>query len=147
MNRQIQDFIEGKRVAVVGASQKDRNKFGNLAASELRRRGYQVYLVHPQAVSISGERTYPNLEALRGQVDGVLISLPPAKSPTVLQDAAALGLRNVWIQQGGESAELVDLGKQLELNLVTGRCILMYAQPVRGMHSLHRWIARLTGQL
>ena len=148
MNTRIQDFISGKRIAIVGASRtNDKYKFGNMAGIELKRRGYEVYFVHPQAESINGEETYPSLSALRGRVDGVLVSVPAAKGADVLRGAAAVGVRNVWVQQGGESTELIRLGEELKLNLVTGKCILMYAQPVRGFHVIHRFVARLGGQL
>ena len=148
MNTHIQEFISGKRIALLGASRtNDKYKFGNMAAAELKRRGYEVYLVHPQAKTINDIATYPGLSALKGQVDGVLVSLPADKSPDVLREAAAAGITNVWIQQGGESQELIELGQELKLNLVTGKCILMYAQPVRSFHAIHRFIAKLTGQL
>ena len=147
MNTSIEEFIAGKSIAVVGASRTNKNKFGNMAATELKRRGYQVYFVHPQAESIDGETAYPSLSALSGRVDGVLVSVPAARGADVLREAAEMGLRNVWVQQGGESVELIKLGEELQLNLVTGKCILMYAQPVRGFHGFHRFIARLSGQL
>jgi uncharacterized protein len=148
MNTNIQEFITGKRLAIVGASRTaDKNKFGNMAATELKRRGYEVYFVHPQAESINGEAAYPSLSALRGRVDGVLVSVPAARGADVLREAAAVGIRSVWVQQGGESPELIELGEELKLNLVAGKCILLYARPVRGFHSVHRFIARLTGQL
>ena len=148
MDTRIQEFISGKRIALVGASRSnDKNKFGNMAADELKRRGYQVCLVHPQAKTINGEKVYPNLAALQGKVDGLLVILPAAKSAPVLREAAALGIRNVWLQQGAESPELIELGEELNLNMVTHKCILMYAQPVRSFHTIHRFIARVTGQL
>jgi uncharacterized protein len=148
MNTSVQEFISGKRIALVGASRtNDKYKFGNMAAAELKRRGYEIFFVHPLAETINGETTFPSLSALAGKVDSVLVCIPAAKGAQVLQDAAAAGHRNVWIQQGGESPELIELGKELGLNLVTGKCILMYAQPVRGYHTIHRFIARVTGQL
>jgi predicted CoA-binding protein len=148
MNTCIQEFISGKRIAVVGASRtNDKYKFGNMAAEELKRRGYEISFVHPQAETINGEAAYPSLSSLTGKVDGVLVSLPASKSGQVLKEAAAAGLRNVWVQQGGESPELIQMGEQLKLNLVTGKCILMYAKPVRGYHTIHRFIARAIGQL
>ena len=103
--------------------------------------------MHPQAESINGMATYPSLSALKGRVDCVLISLPAGKSKEVLQEAAAAGITNVWIQQGGESQELIEMGGELKLNLVTGKCILMYLQPVRSYHAIHRFFAKLGGQL
>jgi uncharacterized protein len=148
MNTHIDKFVSGKRIALLGASRNNgKYKFGNMAAAELKRRGYEVFLVHPQAGTIDGQVTYPNLAALKDRVDAVLVSLPAAKGMEVLREANAAEIRNVWIQQGGESPELVKLGEELGLNLVTGKCILMYAQPVRGFHTIHRLIARLSGQL
>jgi predicted CoA-binding protein len=148
MNTRIQDFISGRRIAVVGASRTNaKYKFGNMAAAELKRRGYEISFVHPQAETIDGQRAYPSLSALIGKVDGVLVSVPATKGAAVLQDAAAAGITNVWIQRGGESPELIQLGEELKLKLVTGKCILMYAQPVRSFHMIHRIIARVRGQL
>ena len=148
MNTRIQEFISAKRIAVVGASRtNNKYKFGNMAAAELKRRGYEVYLVHPQAEKINDITTYPSVSALKGRVDGVLVSLPADKSVGVLREAAAAGITNVWIQQGGESQELIEMGEELKLNLVTGKCILMYAQPVRSYHTIHRFFVKLGGQL
>jgi uncharacterized protein len=148
MNTRIQEFISGKRIAVVGASRtNDKYKFGNMAATELKRRGYEIFFVHPEVKMIAGEPTFPSLGALAGKVDGVLVSVPAVKSGPVLKDAAAAGLRNVWIQLGGESPELIILGEELKLNLVIGKCILMYARPVRSYHAIHRFIARVGGNL
>lgn len=148
MNTSIQEFITGKRIAIVGASRtNNKYKFGNMAGTELKRRGYEVYFVHPKAESINGETVYQSLSSLRGRVDGILVSVPAAKGADVLREAATVGIRNVWVQQGGESPELTKLGAELRLNLVAGKCILMYAQPVRGFHTVHRFIARLSGQL
>lgn len=113
MNQAIQEFIDGKRVAVVGASRQG-NKFGNIAAKELGQRGYQVYIVHPEAKEIDGQPCYPNLEAVHDQVDGVLVSVPPQQGMNVLKDAAAVGLRNVWVQQQGDLPDLIALGELLD---------------------------------
>lgn len=146
MNPSIQDFIDGKRIALAGASRSGK-KFGNAAYKELVARGYQVYLVHPEAKEIEGEPCYPNLASLKGKVDGILVCLPASQGTLILREAAALGLRNVWLQQGAETPELIALGRELGLNLVHGKCILMYAPPVRSFHLFHRGFVKLIGQL
>ncbi len=147
MDASIQNFIRGKRIAVVGASRSAQNKFGNAAAKELHARGYEIYLVHPEAKEIDGTPCYPNLAALIGKVDGVLVSVPSIQAEKVLREASAAGLHRVWLTQGAETNSLIALGKELGLELVTGKCILMYATPVRSVHAFHRLCARLTGQL
>ncbi len=146
MDQAIQDFIKCKRIAIAGVS-REGTKFGNTALTELAARGYQVFAVHPEAKEIAGTPCYPDLAALRGQVDGVLVSLPSQQAISVLQAAAAVGLKNVWLQQGAESPEALTLARDLGLNLVAKKCVLMYAPPVSSFHGWHRFFARLFGQL
>jgi predicted CoA-binding protein len=146
MDAAVEDFIASKRLAIAGVSRSG-TKFGNAAYKELRTRGFEVFQIHPEAESINGEPCYRNLSDLRGKVDGVVVSVPPAQAEKVLHDAAEAGVRNVWLQQGAETPDLLTLGRDLDLNLVSGKCILMYAPPVRGFHGFHRFIAKLLGQL
>ncbi len=146
MNSAIEEFMQSKRLALIGVSRSEK-KFGNIIYTELKQRGYQLFIIHPDAQEIAGERCYPNLAAVQGQVDGVIISVSPAKAVKAVREAAEAGITKIWLQQGVENAEVVALGRELGVTLITGKCILMYATPVTGMHSWHRTFARLFGQL
>jgi len=147
MDKFIENFVQGKRLAVVGVSRNSKPiKFGNTAVKELKERGYQVYVVHPEAKEIEGETCYPNLASLEGKVDGLLVSVPPKKAINVLKEAAAANIKNVWLQQGAESAEVLSQASQLGLNVISGKCILMYAPPVRSWHGVHGIVMKLIGQ-
>lgn len=146
MKQEIVDFLEGKRFAVVGVSRAEK-KFGNAIFTELKARGFQMYAVHPEMKEIGGEPCYPNLAALQGKIDGVIVCVQPDKAGAVLRDAANAGVKNVWLQSGAQSAETQALAASLGLKVVAGKCILMYAQPVGSFHGFHRGIMRLFGQL
>jgi uncharacterized protein len=146
MDQSIQDFVGGRRIAVIGASRGGK-KFGNIALKELQARGYEVYPVHPSAAEIDGRPCCPDLAGVKDRVDGVLVSVPPAQAVRVMEDAAASGLRRVWLQPGAESPAVLELGRALGLDVVSGKCILMYATPVRGFHNWHRGFVRLFGKL
>lgn len=146
MNQAIEEFVQGKRVAIVGVSRSGK-KFGNAILSELKQRGYQMFIVHPEAQEIAGEPCYPNLAALQGKVDGVIVCLPAQKAVNVIHQAAEAGVKKVWLQQGGESPEVLAAARETGIDLITGKCILMYAPPVGSIHGLHRTIARIFGQL
>jgi predicted CoA-binding protein len=146
MNRAIEEFIKCRSIAVVGLSRSGR-KFGNSAFAELAKRGYEVFAVHPHADEIGGTKCVPHLGALRGSVEGVLVCIPPGKVLGVLTDASASGVRNVWLQQGAESPEAIALAEDLGLNLVSKKCILMYAPPVEGFHAWHRAVHRIFAKL
>ena len=146
MEKEVQDFIQSKHIAVVGVSRNDK-KFGKIIYNELKQRGYQVYAVNPQVKEIAGEPCYPNLSALKDKVNAVVVCVPPQQVGQVLQDAAQTGLVKVWLQQGSETPQLIEQAHNLGLNVVTGKCILMYAPPVKSFHAFHRFFVQLFGKL
>jgi len=146
MNLLIDQFVSSKRIAVVGMSRSGK-KFGNMAAKELKAKGYEIYPVHPEAVEIDGMTCYPDLKSLSGKVDGVWISIPPRNIPPVLEEAAQIGLKNIWLQQGAWSAEVQQTIDHLQLPVVTKKCIMMYAPPVKSVHKFHRTIVGIFGKL
>jgi predicted CoA-binding protein len=146
MNQAIQDFTAQKKIAIVGASRGGK-KFGNAAMTELLARGIQVLPVHPSADEIDGVKCHPNLASLRGQVDAVVVVVKPDKAVEVVREAAEAGIKQVWLQQGAQSPAAVAEAERLGISLVSGRCILMYMQPVRSFHAFHRGFERLIGRL
>ena len=145
MEQNIQDFISSKKVAIVGASRQGK-KFGNSAAKELQARGYRTFYIHPEAETIDDQPCYPNLDAVKDQAEVVWISVSADRGADILRQAAGAGYDKVWLQQGADSPELLELGKELGLKLVTGKCILMYAEPVRSIHKFHQVVAKQIGQ-
>ena len=111
-----------------------------MAGKELIARGYEVFPVHPDATEINGLRCYPSLKSLAGTAESVLISIPSVKVPAVLEEVAQLGLKNIWLQQGSWSKEVQQTVDRLGLQVVSKKCILMYAPPVTSIHKFHRMI-------
>jgi len=146
MNPLIDNFVGSKRIAVVGMSRSGK-KFGNMASKELKSKGYEIFPVHPEAKEIDGMTCYPDLKSLSGKVDGVWISIPPKKVSPVLEEAAQIGLKNIWLQQGAWSAEVQQTIDRLNLPVVSKKCIMMYAPPVKSVHKFHRTIKGIFGRL
>jgi predicted CoA-binding protein len=146
MSPQIESFVNSRKIAVVGFSRSGK-KFGNMAGKELMTRGYEIYPVHPDAPEINGMTCHPNLKSLEGKVDALLIVIPPANVPSVLEEAAQTGLKNIWLQQGSWSQEVQQTADRLGLQVVSKKCILMYAPPVTSIHRFHRTIKSIFGGL
>ena len=146
MNSLIEQFVSSKRIAVVGMSRSGK-KFGNMAAKELKTKGYEIFVVHPEAAEIDGFACSPSLSSLSGKIDAVWISVPPAKVSPVLNEAAEIGLKNIWLQQGAWSSEVQQTIDQLGLPVVSKKCIMMYAPPVKSVHKFHRTIKGIFGRL
>jgi hypothetical protein len=141
----IDEFIGQKSLAVVGVSRSEQ-KFGSMVYKTLKEKGYQVFAVHPQAETIRGDRCYPTLTALPQPVGGVVIVVPPAQTEQVVRDAKAAGIPRVWMQQGAESLAGIQYCQENGLQVVTGECIMMFAEP-RGFHNFHRWLKGVFGGL
>lgn len=68
--------------------------------------------------------------------------------PPVLEEAAQIGLKNVWLQQGAWSAEVQQTIEALNLPVVSKKtCSMMYAPPVKSVHKFHRTIVGIFGKL
>jgi uncharacterized protein len=141
----IDTFISQPALAIVGMSRSG-NKFGNIACRELRAKGYRVYPVHHTARLIDGVTCYARFTQIPEPVTAALIVVPPEAALDVVRDAAAAGIRHVWLQQGAESPQVLELCDRLGLETVAGECILMFTKPT-GFHRAHRWIRSVCGTL
>jgi predicted CoA-binding protein len=146
MDKSIESFLSCKRIAVVGAS-RDKRKFGYTIYTELKQRGCEVSPVNPLANEVAGDPCYSNLQALKDKIDAVVLVVPPVKGEPMVRQAAAIGVKQLWLQSGADSADLVALAKSLGMNVVAGKCILLYKEPVQSIHAFHRFFARLFGKL
>lgn len=145
MKETIRHFMAADGIAVVGASD-GRNKFGGTIFRELKKRGRTVYPVHPTATTVCGERCYQSVGDLPAGVETVVIVVKPEKALAVVEAAASRGIKRLWFQQGADFSEAVRRAEELELDTVSGKCILMYVSPVTGLHRFHQGLARLFGR-
>ena len=110
-------------VAVLGAS-RDRRKYGNKAVRAYVESGYAVYPVNPKEESIEGLKAYPSLEAIPGPVDFVSLYVPPAVGVQLLPAIAEKKPKEVWLNPGSESDELIDTAVDLHLRTIVACSIV-----------------------
>ena len=142
----MDDFLSQRTLAIVGVSRKG-NKFGNNVFKELKAKGYQLYLVHPSGEIIEGEQSYPSLKALPQKVGGLLVVVPPAETEKVVREAHAVGINRLWMQQGAESQAAIEYCQENGMSVIYGKCILMFAQPMKFFHKPHHWVMGVLGKL
>ena len=141
----IDQFVSQPALALMGISRSGK-KFGNFAYRALVSKGYRVYAIHPSAKAIGGVRCYSDFSVLPERVESALIVLPAKNAFVAVQQAAASGVRRVWLQQGSESPNVLRLCRDLGVDAISGECILMFARPT-GVHKVHRWIWGALGKL
>jgi predicted CoA-binding protein len=122
---QINKFLEGQRFAVVGASS-NREKYGNKVLRVYQQNKLEVVPVNPAGGEIEGLAAYPDLASIPGTIDGVSIITPPKVTDGVVQQALALGIKNIWMQPGAESDAAIELAESAGANVIAGGpCILV----------------------
>lgn len=140
----IDDFLQQKRIAVVGVS-RDSKQFQNGVFRRLKESGYEVVPVNPSAAEVEGVPCYPSVTALPQPVDGVLVMVPASRAAAVVQDCQVAGVKRVWLHRGGGpgavSPEAVALARQAGMSLVDGACPLMFLGG--GLHKVHRFFTHI----
>jgi predicted CoA-binding protein len=120
----IRAFLQSGPFAVVGASA-NRAKYGNKVLRCYLQHGKQVYPVNPRGREIEGLQAYPSLAALPVQVPSISVITPPEVTERVVREAAAAGVRHVWMQPGAESDEAVEAAEAAGLSVIAGGACLL----------------------
>ena len=118
-----EEMLEKKVWAVVGANQ-DGEKYGNMIYRKLKMRGYEVYAVNPMYEIIEGDKCYKDLSSLPKIPEVIDMVVSPKRGKPVLEEAAQLGIRYIWLQPGTYDDELLKQIDELGLESVQA-CVLV----------------------
>ena len=143
MNPIIDKIVSSKHLAIVGVSDK---KFGGIIYKTLKKHGYTVYPVHPTRESFDGDRCFASLLDLPPQVKSAVLAVSPKAADQAVDDAVSAGITHLWFQQGKDFSAAVAKAQAKGIQTISRKCILLYAQPVTGIHSVHRFLARAFGK-
>jgi uncharacterized protein len=141
--RTIEEFLAQQHLAVVGVS-RDTKHFGNVVYRRLRRGGRTLYPVNPVAGGspLEGDASYERLSSVPDPVDGVIVMVPAESAADVVRQAVERGIPRVWFHRGAGkgsvSPEAIGLCRASGVAVVDGACPLMFDEPVRGVHRIHR---------
>ncbi len=111
-------------IAIVGANNNP-SKYGNVIYRDLKRKGYKIFPVNPGSPEIDGDKAYASLSQLPLKPTIVNFVTPPAATRKVLEECIQLGLKNVWLQPGSESPEVMEFIQQNDFNYLANACIMI----------------------
>ena len=113
----------GKVVAVIGASS-DPRKFGNRAVRAFRRQGYRVIPINPHEAQVEGLQAYASVLDVPEAIDMATFYVPPEIGEKVMPEIARKGIREVWLNPGSESADLIRLARSLAVEPIVACSII-----------------------
>ena len=141
----IKEFLNQKNIAVAGVS-RTKHKFGNTIFKELEKKGYNLYPVNPNLEEFEGKKCFKNIESLPPEVTGIVINTKPEVTGTLIKEAESKGIQNIWLQQGSSDKTVKASIENSKSNIISGQCILMFNEPVKGVHGFHRWLKKSFGK-
>lgn len=145
------EFLQHRRIAVTGVSRDPAGHGGNTIYRRLRERRYEVFAVNPNADEVEGDPAYPDLRAIPGGVDAVVIATRPEAALGTVHECIDLGIDTVWMHRalgpGSVSDEATELGREHGLTVIDGGCPLMHAPCDDGVHRVMGRVLSWTGKV
>ena len=145
------EFLDCRRIAVTGVSRSPKNHGSNVVYRRLRDRGYEVFAVNPNTDTVEGDAAYPNLAAIPGGVDAVVIGTRPERADETMRECADLGIEHVWMHRGpgagSVSSTATAFGREHGITVIDGGCPCMFGPTADGGHKAMRFLFTLTGHV
>jgi predicted CoA-binding protein len=123
MRRTPKQILEDSTtIAVVGAS-RDPGKSAHSVPRQMQLHGWRIIPVNPFANELFGERVYRTLADIPEPVDIVDVFRPSDQAAAVAAQAAAIGAKALWLQQGISSVEARGIAEAAGMDFVEDLCM------------------------
>jgi predicted CoA-binding protein len=116
-------FKTAKNIAVVGLSNSPLRPSHGVAAY-LQQNGYRIIPVNPNIEASLGEKAYASLADVREKIDVVDVFRRSEFVPAIVDQAIALKIPAVWLQEDVVHTEAVARARQHGIFVVEDRCML-----------------------
>lgn len=120
----IRTMLSSKTIAVVGLSDND-TKPSHYVSAYMQQHGYKILPVNPSLQTVLDEPSYPSLAALPLKPDVVNVFRLPNVVPSIVEEMIALGLKNLWVQQGIVNLEAATRAESAGIRVVMDHCIMV----------------------
>ena len=120
----LQRMLEARTIAVVGLSS-DPAKPSHYVSRYMQMSGARLFPVNPNLVAVLGEQSYASLSDLPVMPELVNVFRLPRAIPAVVDEMIALGLNQLWVQQGIVHLDAAQHAEQHGIQVVMDRCLMV----------------------
>jgi len=129
-------------LAVAGVSRSG-SQPANAIFRKLRDCSFDVVPVNSLADQLEGATCYPDLASIPGVVDGLMVVTPPAAAASLVRQAGARRIRQIWFHrsfgEGSVCAAALQTCAEFGIRPIVGGCPLTYCEPIDLAHRCFRW--------
>jgi predicted CoA-binding protein len=116
----------GVTIAVIGATDRP-GKYGGIIYRDLKRKGFRVFGVNPYRETVDGDPCWKSVLDLPETPTIADFVIPAKRGLEVLDECEQAGIRNIWLQPGAESAELMQHLDSGPFDWLAHACIMVRA--------------------
>lgn len=127
----LRRMLAAETIAVVGLSD-DPAKPSHYVSAYMQRAGKRILPVNPSLSQVLGEMAYPSLTALPVKPDLVNVFRLPRAIPAIVDEMVALGLNQIWVQQGIVHEQAAQHAESHGIAVVMDRCLMVEHRFRRG---------------
>ena len=120
-----------RTIAVVGLSPKP-DRASHRVSAYMKSEGYRIVPVRPGIDEVLGEKAYATLRDIPFPVEIVDVFRRSEHTPPIAEEAAAIGAKVLWLQEGVESAEAERIATEAGMDVIMDRCILKEHRRITG---------------
>jgi predicted CoA-binding protein len=119
-------LADSKTIAVIGLSA-DPAKPSHYVSAYMQQHDYKILPINPSlaGAEVLGEPSYASLTGLPVKPDLVNVFRVPALIPGIVDEMLALGLKDLWVQQGIVNLEAAQRAEQGGIRVVMDHCIMV----------------------
>jgi len=148
-SEQVYDFLEVRRLAIVGVSRNPKD-FSRMLMREFIDRRYEAIPVNPKAPDIDGFPCYRNVGEIDPVVEAALVMTSPKIVSQVVDDCLSAGIKKIWIYglmgNPKANAEIVKKCAEQGVGVVSDLCPYMFFPQAGLLHRFHGSILKLMGR-
>jgi len=116
-------FNQIKTIAIVGLSDKpDRPSFE--VGKYLLEKGYKIFPVNPNIDNFLGIKAYKTLSDIKEQIDVVDIFRKSEFTEPIVDDAIAVGVKMIWMQEGVSNEKAASKARTAGLTVIMDMCMM-----------------------
>jgi uncharacterized protein len=111
-----------RSIAIVGLSP-NINRPSFQVAKGVQELGYHIIPVRPKVSTVLGETAYADLASVPHRIDLVNVFRAPEHVPQLVDECIALGIRNLWLQDGVIHEEAAQRARAAGIQVVMDMCL------------------------